>query len=274
VCLTTLFLTDRRPWVPPLAISEASTSCSSRALRQNLIHDQQLAIAAARDTLNAPNNADDVAPPGAPAAPDQNAALAAALNAIAIATALANLNQPAPAQYAALPVLDHFSSIEPFDLASRAASTAFTSAYSPLDETWDGTDAKGDFANKKLPPFVKHFRSSPANDATVYKAGNWKTWNNTTWYYCHCPTHRDKVKWHTHPTDTWRTRQRWKEGKTNIFRAAAIAPTEDKAAEPSAFIADTPTDDITAFLASGMNLTGDNDIACEWIAITDFHATD
>jgi hypothetical protein len=111
-------------------------------------------------------------------------------------------------------------------------------------------DGKREFVNKKLSPFVKHFRSSPANDVTVYKVGDSKTWNNTTWYHCDCPTHRDKVKWHTHPTDTCRTRQRWKKGKSDIFGAPAIAPAEEADDDPSASIADNPNDDITAFLAS------------------------
>jgi hypothetical protein len=67
---------------------------------------------------------------------DANVQLAAALNAIAVA--LANLNQPAP-HVPAAPVLDPFSSAGPFDLASRAGSTAFASACAPLDDPWDGT---------------------------------------------------------------------------------------------------------------------------------------
>jgi hypothetical protein len=67
---------------------------------------------------------------------DANVQLTAALNAIAVA--LANLNQPAP-HVPAPPVLDPFSSAGPFDLASRAGSTAFASACAPLDDPWDGT---------------------------------------------------------------------------------------------------------------------------------------
>ena len=66
------------------------------------------------------------------------AALATALQ--NLATAINNMN-PAQAQVraATTPVLDPFTSNDPFDLASRAGSTAFTTACSKLDETWDGT---------------------------------------------------------------------------------------------------------------------------------------
>jgi hypothetical protein len=92
------------------------------------------------------------------------------------------------------------------------------------DKAATPNDQKPAFVNKKLPPFVKHYRSFPTNDATIYKVGDSKTWNNAMWYFCDCPTHRDKVKWHTHPTDTCRTCQRSKEGKSDNIANPPLLP--------------------------------------------------
>ena len=53
---------------------------------------------------------------------------------------------------------------------------------------------------KDLPPFVRHFKATAASDAATFKVGNTKEWKRDTWYFCDCPNHRDRLKWHTHPT--------------------------------------------------------------------------
>jgi hypothetical protein len=84
-------------------------------------------------------NNNSPAPPAVPAlvAPDQNTALAAALNAIAVA--LTNCNQQQAVAPAHPPVLDPFSSTAPLDLSLRVGSTAFALVCAPLDDPWDGT---------------------------------------------------------------------------------------------------------------------------------------
>ena len=61
-----------------------------------------------------------------------NAALAAAI--LALTNVIATMRQPAPAP---TPVFDPFDSTKPFDLSTRAGSTAYTTISAPLDEIWD-----------------------------------------------------------------------------------------------------------------------------------------
>ena len=62
---------------------------------------------------------------------------------------------------------------------------------------------------KKLPPFARHYKTSSSDDAKEYKVGDSKVWNNQTWYFCDAPTHKDKIKWHTHTAESCRTRKNW-----------------------------------------------------------------
>ena len=75
---------------------------------------------------------------------DPNLGLIAAVN--ALTTLITTLNAAGTlgggavaAPTAATPLLDPFASTLPFDLASRAGSSAFNDASAPLDVTWDGT---------------------------------------------------------------------------------------------------------------------------------------
>jgi hypothetical protein len=89
-----------------------------------------------------------------------------------------------------------------------------------------------------LPPFVKHFKSFSANDATKYKVGDTKTWNKLTWHFCDYPNHRDKQKWHTHAPDECRLHKKWLESDTPV---GANATVDDEAPKlPSQD--DTPTE--------------------------------
>jgi hypothetical protein len=58
----------------------------------------------------------------------------------------------------------------------------------------NNTDLPANPNKRKMPPFVKHFKSSTSSDAPNYKVGDSKNWDNTTWYFCDCPHHRDKIK--------------------------------------------------------------------------------
>ena len=64
-----------------------------------------------------------------------NAALAAAI--LALTNVLATIRAPPPPA-APVPVFDPFDSADPFDLSTRAGSTAYSTISAPLDEVWDG----------------------------------------------------------------------------------------------------------------------------------------
>jgi hypothetical protein len=123
------------------------------------------------------------------------------------------------------------------------------------------------FPAKKLPPFAKHFKANNAPDSQKFKVGDSKSWNDLTWYFCDCPNHRDKLKWHTHTAETCRTRQNWLENKGGR-PAANPGIAEDDVVEPAALNADAQDvdGDITTLLANAMNLTGDNSAAKDFIA--------
>ena len=54
----------------------------------------------------------------------------------------------------------------------------------------------------ELPPFATHFQDK---DGKKYKVGDSKTFNEKTFYFCDCPFHQNKVKWHTHTAQKCRT---------------------------------------------------------------------
>lgn len=99
----------------------------------------------------------------------------------------------------------------------------------PSPHTSD-TSRKADNTTAKLPPFAKHFKSSTAANATPFKVGDSKEWNGQTWYFCDCPNHRDRVKWHTHTAATCRSRLRWLEGQST---STATPPAAHVAADNS-----------------------------------------
>jgi hypothetical protein len=118
-----------------------------------------------------------------------------------------------------------------------------------------------------LPPFVKHFKSSTGSDGQKFKVGSKKIWNNSTWYFCDCPNHRDKVKWHTHDEATeCRTRKQWleKENEPRANLAADDDADDSVGTEPEA---DTPTvgpgNNLTAMLANALTLAQNNPEATE-----------
>ena len=140
-------------------------------------------------------------------------------------------------------------------------------------------DAATDDSNKrnrsdKFPPFVKHFRTSNAADAAPYKLGDSKTWQGDTWYFCDCPTHRDRHKWHTHSHDTCRTRIRWLENKgkqpaaanvvdvTPPVPPASVPPSDASASALSSSamsVSNHPAKpDLSALLASALSMANDS----------------
>ena len=46
----------------------------------------------------------------------------------------------------------------------------------------------------KLPSFVCHFKHTSDHDPKKYKVDDSKIWNYVTYYFCDCPTHKEKLK--------------------------------------------------------------------------------
>ena len=125
------------------------------------------------------------------------------------------------------------------------------------------------------PPFLIHFQTS---DKVKYKVGDKKEHAGSIFYFCDCPLHRNKLKWHTHHPDKCRLRNKWiKEKATDTPSpdASAHILVENEAYENTSTITDDTTDqstttttgsDVQALLASAMNLCGDNDVLRDSIA--------
>ena len=129
---------------------------------------------------------------------------------------------------------------------------------------------------RKLPPFAKFTKVTNTPDATLFKVGDSKTWNNQTWHYCDCPNHRDGIHWHTHAAEACRTRARWLKSKEKEAKPVANVAEEQSTTietqdnDPQQLTTDNkPTNDSTdimALLAAALNMTGDNEIAKDLIA--------
>ena len=138
---------------------------------------------------------------------------------------------------------------------------------------------------KKLPPFARHFKTSQASDARMYKVGDSKVWNNQTWYFCDAPTHKDKIKWHTHTAKSCCTRKNWLASKVkNEDTEANSADVDDADAQPddvsstqSVAPSANAESDVTGLLAQALNLadgsTNDavKDMIAEAINILHYH---
>jgi len=64
-------------------------------------------------------------------------------------------------------------------------------------------------------PFANHYQDS---SGVKYKLGDTKEHNDRTFYYCNCPIHRNRLKWHTYSPEKYRTRLHWlnnKDGKSD-----------------------------------------------------------
>ena len=137
----------------------------------------------------------------------------------------------------------------------------------------DESDSKKKKKKKaSVPPFIKHYKSSTSSDATPYKVGDTKEWNNEKWFFCDCPNHRDGARWHTFSADECRTRKRWlakkqKEATANLAEEKSddedIPDGDD---EENKEQSEPDKGSITAILANAMNLVGDNNVLKDIIA--------
>lgn len=116
------------------------------------------------------------------------------------------------------------------------------------------------------PSWTRHYKDK---NGKLYKVGDSKTVDKKTWYFCDCPRHRDKIKWHTFPADECRTRAKWiADGSPSPFTKAKPEAMIGDGDETESTAASTITDesDITSLLASALNLVGDNDVVKDLIA--------
>ena len=142
------------------------------------------------------------------------------------------------------------------------------------------SDALPDKSTKQ-PPFLTHYKTSLSPDAPKFTLGDTKVFEGVTYHFCDCPKHRDKIKWHQHPPDQCRTRQRWLANgggsapppiaNVGDDSPTANSPLTNPSAPPS-LATPTPapppaqTSDVTALLADALQLMSDNPIARDLIA--------
>ena len=138
----------------------------------------------------------------------------------------------------------------------------------------DGDTPAAKRTSNKLPPFIKHFKTSADADAPPHKVGDSKPWNNETWYFCDCPNHRDRIKWHTHTHTDCKTRARWlaNKGKGAVANTAEVppivTPSSDATTVSSATTATNTTapPSLSALLAAALSMAGDDTMARDFIA--------
>jgi hypothetical protein len=145
----------------------------------------------------------------------------------------------------------------------RKAPTPPAAAHAKPKHNPSTPDAKGN----KMPPFLRHFKSSTSTGSVTYKVGDTKPFDGATWYFCDCPNHLHRIKWHTHDAADCRTRINWLDNKTSgkpIANAAEIDDDQDSTLPDSA--ADSVSTNITGLLASAMNMVGHSSVARDLIA--------
>ena len=142
----------------------------------------------------------------------------------------------------------------------------------PTKEDTTSKDENADAnSNKKprYPPFCRHFKTSTDENATLYKVGDTKQWDGSTWYFCDCPNHKDKLRWHSHKPEVCRTRKRWlaekDEAVANNAEAEEVASTITQETAPST-VAPNDTKSLSAMLADALSVSGNHSVASELIA--------
>ena len=119
-----------------------------------------------------------------------------------------------------------------------------------------GEDEPNPKSAKTLPPFVRHFKATTASDAATFKVGDTKKWKGDTWYFCDCPNHFYRLKWHSHPAPKCRTCQKWLNDKDGSAPTAAIADSDGTSTVTDFTDPSTSSDssDINSILASALSL--------------------
>ena len=130
----------------------------------------------------------------------------------------------------------------------------------------------------KIPLVTRNFNQTSDLDSTKYKADDRNIWHGVTYYFCGCPTYKDRLKCHTHIAETCHTRKRCMESKhdtgnspldskspaqenlannSNIFieTSGSATTTSDNAS------ALTEVSDINYLLEADLSQLGENQIA-------------
>ena len=117
------------------------------------------------------------------------------------------------------------------------------------------------------PPFIKHFKCGTTGK--LYEVGDTKDFKGNTYYFCNAPNHRFKTKWHKHHPDKCRLRKAWlkeNEGKNNTPPLEANVGDAEEGDNDNAPPDAPSASNITALLASAMNLAANNDVVKDLIA--------
>lgn len=128
------------------------------------------------------------------------------------------------------------------------------------------------------PPFLIHYKNYNNDKNLKYKVGDETDHDGTTFYFCDCTLHRNKMKWHTYHPDKCHLRNKWlKEkdapptidndasnnlSKENDAYNGTLSTTEDACNSSTT----TTNSDVQALLASVLNLCADNDVVKDMIS--------
>ena len=132
------------------------------------------------------------------------------------------------------------------------------------------------FVKREPPPFVTHYKSS---EGVKYVVGSKLTHNDTTFYFCDCPLHCNKLKWHTHHPDQCRLRKRWLKDNDSAPPSTTTTALANLAEEhndnddtiPQPIDNSSPSSpnsshsDVQALLASAINLATYNEVVRDLI---------
>lgn len=121
----------------------------------------------------------------------------------------------------------------------------------------DASPVEDNATKPKLPPFARHFKASPAEDAPKFQVGDTKVFEGDTWYFCDA-RHRNNLRWHKFPASECRQR--------NKPSPTPIAAVGDASTAPTQVSSLSTTTDIAAMLASCYALAADNSLAQDSIA--------
>ena len=148
------------------------------------------------------------------------------------------------------------------DIVAMLASHKQSSKKPPASKIPLKDKDKPPFQPTEQPPFVRHYKASTEENSVLYKLGDTKEWKSNTYYFCDCPFHRNKLKWHTHKPEDCKTRIRWLATKGNNDSPSPAANVAEDADLPS----DTTSDDPSALLASVLSSLSGNSEAQAFVA--------
>ena len=129
------------------------------------------------------------------------------------------------------------------DIIAMTAKAIQNAKKRPAQGNQKESNKKKKPAAPALPKFAKWTNKEASEGGDPYVVGDTRTHNNTTWYFCDCPMHRDKVHWHTWPAEECKTRARWLKKQQAGAKDKAIANNaEVPGHETAEHATDTPTD--------------------------------